>query len=99
MNFLVRDTKNPKRNPFLTSQAGIDSINSRQPGRLVRAESLEVHKLPEIVVVKTPPKEPKVEVNKLIPKIAKEDIEEVSDIYVKPTPSKGKKTRQTRKRR
>ncbi len=52
MNFEVIDTKHPKRDPFMIGQAGMDVINRGEPGRLVRAEKLQIHKLPELVVLK-----------------------------------------------
>lgn len=57
MDLLVRDTKHPKRHPFLISQEGFDRLREKFGEQYVQATEVRVDKQLGIVKV------PKIEVN------------------------------------
>lgn len=52
MNFLVRDTKYPNREPFLISQLGFDGLRQKFGTRYIQVSEINVHK--ELGIVKVP---------------------------------------------
>lgn len=72
MNFLVRDTKKPNREPFLISEVGFKGLQAQFGGRYVRVNShIDVTKLPEVVKI---PSVPKIEKKEETKELFKEDL-------------------------